>query len=164
MTSPAPDEPAEVLFAKKLEELVELEEWGSLARLRRSLGHPPGTYRPAFPVLMPIIPRDAKGWREDVYWLVAGLWAMHPEPGDGNFGAAMRHLRPDRGQALDTRMVQLLASDTSQLPPLLRRAFALLTRARVGLDWAQLLRDLWGWNRDDARIQRDWAKAYWSED
>jgi CRISPR type I-E-associated protein CasB/Cse2 len=83
--------------------------------------------------------------------------------GDGNFGDAMRYLRPDRGTALDTRMVQVLAADTTQLPPLLRRAVSLLATAEVGLDWAQLLRDLWGWNRDDVRVQRNWARSFWSE-
>src|ERR1039458_4317122 len=50
----------------------------ALAALRRSLATWPSAPAEAVRVVAPFLPEQATGWREMVYYLIAGLFALHP--------------------------------------------------------------------------------------
>ncbi|MCX7599824.1 MAG: type I-E CRISPR-associated protein Cse2/CasB [Armatimonadetes bacterium] len=89
-------------FVAYLESLK--ENRGAMAALRRGAGRSPGTAPEMFPYLVPrtqgLSQKDA-----DLYYLVAALYALHPEnTGEGNLGAALRQLALRRGPgSADTR-------------------------------------------------------------
>src|SRR3546814_16762690 len=69
--------------------LEKLNEADSKARavLRRSLAFDPGQHIPAFPYVEPFLKGEQEGWRRDVHYLVAALWAAHWR--EGRTGAAL---------------------------------------------------------------------------
>jgi CRISPR type I-E-associated protein CasB/Cse2 len=56
------------------------EDRGALAALRRGLGQPPGTAREMYPYVVRWLPAEASAQREAAYFLVAALFAYHPNP------------------------------------------------------------------------------------
>src|SRR3546814_2649997 len=59
--------------------LEKLNEADNKARsvLRRSLAFDPGQHIPAFPYVEPFLKGEESGWRRDMHYLVAALWAAH---------------------------------------------------------------------------------------
>src|SRR5450759_404004 len=60
-----------------LERLRDKDDRGALAALRRALGKPPGEAPEAYPYVVPFLPREVSAWQEQVYYLVAALFAVH---------------------------------------------------------------------------------------
>src|SRR3546814_15722485 len=108
--------------------LEKLNEADSKARavLRRSLAFDPGQHIPAFPYVEPFLKGEQEGWRRDVHYLVAALWAAHWR--DGRTGAALSLARAcaahqiKSGSARSERPLNnLLAGDEEHTPPRLDR-------------------------------------------
>ncbi len=134
------------------------------AVLRRSLAHPPAQDPACWEIVEPLIALSTIGWPREVVYLVAALYASHPvDQARGqsgrSLGAALRRL--DGGPAIDRRVARLVLCDQATLPAQLRSITQLLARCGIGVDWAQLLRDLLAWDKLGRPVQSAWARAYW---
>jgi len=153
-------------FVAYLRGLQERDDRGALAALRRGLGKPPGTSPEMFPYTVPRT-QGLPPWREDHFFLVAGLFALHPAAGiEGNIGDTFARVKWARGSAevedsLEKRFVALLNAHADDLQNHLRHAVALAKTADVPLNWAQLLADLRQWGHPNHYVQREWARSYW---
>jgi CRISPR system Cascade subunit CasB len=160
----------DVAFIAYLKDLSQRDDRAALAALRRGLGKEPGTAIDAYKHVLRFNPRQ---WEEEWFCLVAALFALHPTdwPVDEthgrrstNFGASLARLwlkREAGRDGLERRLVALLNAHREDLPDKLRHAVSLLRAEEVPVDWLQLLRDLRGWEADNRRVQRSWARAYW---
>lgn len=146
-----------------LERLRDKDDRGALAALRRALGKPPGEAPEAYPYVVPFLPREVSAWQEQVYYLVAALFAVHPEAGgQGNLGDALRRIGQQSGlESAERRLVLLLGCHPEDLPSHLRHVVSLARSKQVPIDWRQLMGDLRYWNRDDRLVQRRWARGFW---
>jgi CRISPR system Cascade subunit CasB len=174
----------EQAFAAFLERLSKEQDRGALAALRRGLGKPPGQTAEMHRYIVPWLSASAATpyvtWREEVYYLVASLFALYPEstwpPGQGpgyrrNLGASFAQLehashqgRQDDGKqtsSVERRFVALLNSSSEEIHSHLRQAVGLLKSKDILVDWAVLLGDLLWWDNDSRRVQRQWARAFW---
>jgi CRISPR type I-E-associated protein CasB/Cse2 len=88
--------------------------------------------------------------------------ACHNTPGV-NFGAAFgAGLTLDEKEQREKRFIDLLDTDSEDLPYKLRQAVSLIARSETGLDWALLIRHLGQWNNPERRVQKQWARSFWS--
>lgn len=150
-------------FIRYLQNLAEGQNRGALASLRRGLGQPPGAAAEMYRYVEPFLGVDAR-YKEDAYYLVAALFALHPESADfGDMGSHMAAARSEGGgDALERRFTALLAAHPDDLPDYLRQAVSFLKSKDVPINWNQLLRDLQGWGREDRYVQKKWARSFWS--
>lgn len=170
-------------FAAYLARLARDERRPALAILRRGLDKRPGEAVEMFPYVVPWLSEGLSPDRQEDYFLVASLFALHqiswqiswPEPSGGsvadeqgvsNFGVSLRRLLipgvlPAGGDRVERYIVALLDTPREGLPHQLRLMVSLLRAYTIPVDWAQLLIDLADWSCDDRRIQRAWAQAYW---
>jgi CRISPR system Cascade subunit CasB len=163
-------------MSRLIEELERMDQRDSKVRavLRRSLAFDPGCFPPAYPYVEPFLKDDDNGWKREMHYLVAGLWAMHKR--DGRIGEPisigtacaevdsekrMKMSREDRKKMTSTehRFVILLDADRDQLPYRLRQIVSLLKD--VNLDFGTMLSGLVNWNNDQKRIQNQWARDYY---
>lgn len=150
--------------------------WGleraDLAELRRSLAFDPGTHAPTFRVVESFAIHAKSKFEGDMYYLVAGLFALVERPNPDraaptfehprNLGASIAELYVARQstRSIEDRFIALLDADSEQLPYRLRQMIALL-RETASIDWQTLLRDLRFWNLEDKSVQRRWAQAFY---
>ena len=134
------------------------------AVLRRSLAFDPGTHIPAFPYVEPFLKGEAEGWRRQMHYLVAGLWAAHWR--EGRTGATTPlakacalHQIASGSASTERRFIHLLDADREQLPHRLRQMVALLNAQP--LDFQPLLNDLLYWNKAEKSTQNAWARAFY---
>jgi CRISPR system Cascade subunit CasB len=149
-------------FISYLEELRNREDRGALAALRRGLGQPSGSTHEMYRYIMPWLGEQNTAAQEDNYFLVASLFAYHPQAGGtGNLGASFARTRDPQGDdsATERRFTTLLAAHRDDLPTYLRQAISFLRAKEVPVDYHQLLRDLGAWDR--GYVQRNWAQAFW---
>jgi CRISPR system Cascade subunit CasB len=157
-------------FVAYLKELAAREDRGALAALRRGLGRPPGTAAEMYPYLVPRLP-EGWGWRQECYYVIAALFALHPDrpwPGQGNLGDTFRAMaqqdaaRPGEiPEAVERRFVALLKCRRDDLFDHLRHAVGLARSKEAGVHWEQLMQDIRNWDREDRRVQRHWAQSFW---
>lgn len=153
-------------FIECLQELARKEERGALAALRRGLGQPPGTTVEMFRYVEPFNPPQRTAW---VYYLVASLFALHPQTTiTENMGAHMARTRSEGGEdALERRFTALLSAHQDDLPDYLRQAVSFLKSKDVPVNWNQLFWDLQNWDekRDDPKysVQKRWAGSFWGK-
>jgi CRISPR system Cascade subunit CasB len=165
-------------FVARLETLVEREDRGALAALRRGLGKPPGTVPEMCPLVEPWLSGDPDPWRDDPYYIVAALFAFWHQGARAaaaeagpprSLGASERRLgfdedgkwSEDRFKGVERRFVALLNCHRDDLHVHLRHCVGLLRSKAIPVDWAQLLADIRGWDSPRRAVQRDWAKAFW---
>lgn len=146
--------------------LEQLNETDSKARaiLRRSLAFDPGQNIPSFPYIEPFLKGEQTGWRRDVHYLVAALWAAHWREGRTSAASSLAracaaHQIKSDSASTERRFISLLDADREQLPHRLRQMVALL--AEQSIDFGALLNDVLHWNRDDKRIQNTWARDFY---
>jgi len=156
--------------------LEQLNESDNKARavLRRSLAFDPGQHIPAFPYVEPFLKGEQEGWRREVHYLVAALWAAHWREGqpqtriklavavglhDKERRDKMSAKERSKPTSTEGRFITLLDADEDQLPHRLRQMVALLGEQPI--DFEALLNDLLHWNRDDKRIQNAWARDFY---
>ena len=160
--------PLTIRFIGHLEDLAHRQDRGALAALRRGLSASPGYAPESYAHVIPWLPDKRSPVMEAAFFLVAALFALHPEsrnPTDerrANFGESFAALRQKSG-SMEKRFVALLASPWEDLPEHLRHAVALLKAESVSVDYAQLLEDLIRWNAESRFVQRAWARAFWRE-
>jgi len=153
-------------LVKHLVELRESRQLGPLAELRRGLGRAPGTVPRMAPHVEEYMPADATPWVQDIHYLVASLFASHQADraaprGTYTLGHAFRALaRKTESGSTQQRFLAMLDADSEDVHVHLRHAISLLKAKDIPVDYDQLLRDLRGWRRDDRRVQRTWARAY----
>lgn len=181
MGKPTPEERA---FAKHLKQLLENESDPSAARaamahLRRGLGKPPGMAPEMDRYILPVLPPAANARVEEAYYTVASLFAYWHQGRDkvderppATIGASLRTLvnkeedaqkRENLEKSIEKRLTALLNCHRDNLPEHLRHIVALLKTKEVPLDWAQLLRDINGWDQDSRIVQHSWAKGFWQK-
>jgi CRISPR system Cascade subunit CasB len=149
-------------FVEYLESLR--DDRAALAALRRGLGQPPGTVADMYRYVVPWLSDDAPPWREAAYYLIAALFAYHPDAGGtGNMGRHFARARdPQRDNtAIERRFTALLAAHPDDLDFYLRQAVGFLKSKEVPVNWHQLLSDLLGWGHPDRYVQQQWARAFW---
>lgn len=146
-------------FIGHLERLRDQEDRRALAILRRGANRQPGTAIEMYSLVLPWgVPRYA----EDSAFLVAALFALHPDPkGQGTLGNAFARISGE-SDSIEQRFNALLNCHRDDLPYHLRQAVTLLRSKDVPVDWKRLLRDVLGWEHDDRYVQRDWARDFWS--
>jgi CRISPR system Cascade subunit CasB len=156
--------------------LEQLNESDNKARavLRRSLAFDPGQHIPAFPYVEPFLKGEQEGWRRDVHYLVAALWAAHWREGqpqtkiklavavglhDKERRDKMSAKERSKPTSTEKRFIALLDADEDQLPHRLRQMVALLQEQPI--DFEQLRRNLLVWHCDDKHIQNNWARDFY---
>lgn len=157
------------IFLERLHALAEPgQSKGPLAILRRNAGKSLAEAHGVYGVFYRLLPARSP-WNEEVYFLVATLFALGPK-GEfcGDFGASMARLRTVYSpNAVDRRMTILLDAEMDGTMPgvlgfRMRQAVKMLTNQSVGVDWAQLLDDLLRWSDPRRLVQKKWASSYFS--
>lgn len=154
-------------FITYLETLA--EDRGALAALRRGLGQPPGTVADMYPYVVRRLPNEAypNSWMEQSYYLIAALYAFHPEKGTGrNLGhhfAQTLDPDPERNKAIERRFTALLTAHPDDLSFYLRQVVSFLRSKEIAINWHQLMWDILAWEHPDrrTRIQKQWAAQFW---
>lgn len=135
-----------------------------LATLRRGLGKEPGEDANVMRYVVPWLSEDAPPWRERAYYLIAPLFALHPESGGaGDMGkhfAAVRQGKQSE-EAVERRFTALLSTHEDDLAYHLRQAVSLCKANHVPIDWRQLFQDVQGWSHPNRWVQRNWARSFW---
>jgi len=166
-------------FIKRLEILVTSKDRGALAALRCGRGKPPGSVRGMDQYVIPFLPAEIKQNKEDIYYLVAALFAYWHQgqeeaiSGEGNIGSSLRLMveqeaqkgvdaRENASKRLDKRLTALLDSHSDDLPNHLGQIVSLLKSAAIPINWLQLLHDLKGWEWESRDVQRNWAREFWA--
>lgn len=152
-------------FIAQLTKLVEQDDRAALARLRHSLAFEPGEYVHAFP-LIERFTVGLPGERRKLYYLVAGLFASHPENNPDpreNLGRTLKRLyvAQDESPSVEKRFLALLEADDGQLPEHLRHLVNLLKSKGLAVNWEQLLRDLIQRQYDPERVKKEWAQGFY---
>ncbi len=172
MNTEANSSAREERFTDFLEELYERDDRAALAALRRGLGRAPGEASEMHRYVVPRV-QGLNVWQEDAYYITAALFALHPGrswgASDGakqstNLGASLGKMARENKESasIERRFVGLLNARTEELPIHLRNVISLLKSKEIPIDWTQLLKDINNWNRESRRVQRDWARAFWS--
>jgi CRISPR system Cascade subunit CasB len=150
-------------FVAQLRRLADNDDRAKLAKLRRGLGKPPGTALETLAVVLRCLPSGLRPEAEDTYYLVASLFAEHPQPGGVSLGRAFNLLaRKRQAESLEKRFVALLNADADDLPEHLRHAVSLLKSEGIALDWACLITDIQHWKHPERFVQRQWARDFWA--
>lgn len=140
------------------------EDRAVLAALRQGLGQPPGAAPQMYPYVEPWLAKVHKARLEEVYYLIAALFAYHPQPGGsgtmGHHFASVRKLTANN-TAIERRFTALLAAHWDDLPFYLRQAVSFLKDKAIPVNWTQLLTDIQGWEHPNGYVQHRWARAYW---
>ena len=151
-------------FVAYLAELHTNENRGALAALRRGLGQSPGAAYEMYPYIVPWLPNDAPRWREDVYFIIAALFALHPAPGGtGNMGAhfAQACEGDENDTAVERRFTVLLAAHREDVADHLRQSVSFLRAKDVPVNWHRLFTDMQNWSHPAGFVQREWARSFW---
>lgn len=138
------------------------------ARLKRNAGRALAEARDVHAVFFQALPYGVARRYEEDYFLLATLFPLLPHsPQAGNLGDSLHQVRQQRGggdspASFDRRVQALLDSDREQVWFRLRQMIRLVAtqKGMVGVNWEQLLLDILDWERDDRRVQLDWARAY----
>lgn len=165
-------------FIARLEKLVQKEDRGALATLRRGLGKevPFDTYR--------FMPFKRTPWQEDAALLIGPLFAYWHQGEEkpqragekDNLGASMLALvnamvrektnrddaTKDAMKRVERRFSALLNCHADDLKPHLRHAVSRLKSKEVPINWRLLLRDVQQWSHEDRWVQREWARSFWA--
>lgn len=181
----APDE-AEYSFIGRLKALLEnpdrSQARAAMAHLRRGLGKPAGIAYEMDKYVLGLLPADASRRQEEVYYLVAALFAFWHQgrdkaeglKGDRNTernpGRSLRLLvnreepgaRDNLEKSIEKRLNALLNSHREDVGEHLRRTTALLKSKDVPLNWMQLLHDLQFWDTESRSVQHAWARGFWA--
>jgi CRISPR system Cascade subunit CasB len=142
----------------------------TMARLRRCFAGP----RQEADAYTTVFDFDPPESEQHIWLLVAGLFALHPQPHHGersrpSIGTAMGQLAQDRGDSVQRRFTQLISVETPALPHYLRQCVQLLATADIPVDYHRLLNELLDLLADDPygrnaerrqRIRLTWARDY----
>lgn len=140
----------------------------AMAALRRSLSYWPSMPPEAIRIVAPFLPESTTEWREMLYYLIGGLFAIHPSPpkdargyGMSLGGSLAEAARQDPAQGAERRLLAILGARTEDLPNHLRHTVTYLQARGVDVDYRRLMRDLQWWDAPNADVQRRWGKDFW---
>lgn len=160
-------EKKEHYFITYLQSLVEKDDRGALASLRRGLGQDPGSTPEMYRYVVPLLPENPPPWQEKSFYLIAALFASHPKiTNKGNLGNHLANARSEGNEeALERRFTALLSAHPDDLPDYLRQTISLLksNQKEIPINWNQLLSDLQWWSHPEYgdRVRKNWATAFW---
>ncbi|MGL5486498.1 MAG: type I-E CRISPR-associated protein Cse2/CasB [Shewanella sp.] len=141
---------------------------GALAELRRSLTFAPGMAPRVFPYIEPFIAADEHpdSARRQSYYLVAGLFALHPQHSEVSLSKAMGALYRKQGQSpsIEGRFIALLECDAETLAEPLRHCVTLLRSHDMAIDYQHLLWDLTDWLNPTRPERLDQLRRRWATD
>lgn len=117
-----------------------------------------------------LLPYGLSSAQEEMYFLAATLYPLAKNSDAKNFGTSLKTLRQGKKQrqeptkSMDKRFEVLLDSDKEQLPYRLRQAVKFLNSGeqKIGVNWAQLLKHLLGWQHSSRYVQKEWAREYFA--
>ena len=160
-------------FIERLEQLVEKEDRGALATLRRGLSKdiPFEVYR--------FMPFSGKRWHDEAALMVAPLFSFWHQGevkmksvGEKDLGASMLDLvyamslegenRDDVMKRVERRFGAMLNCHADDLKYHLRHAISLLRTKGVPVNWRLLCYHIQHWNHEDRWVQRSWARSFWA--
>jgi CRISPR system Cascade subunit CasB len=146
-----------------IERLAKLDT-GERARLKRCSGQTINEAR-EIALFYSILPNGVSQSRENIYFLIATLYAMADSTAvERDFGASLRQAQnPKNRKGLDRRVQVLLDADENQLPFRLRQAVHYLKSQQVKINWQKLLEDLLRWSSESRSVQRRWARSYFAD-
>jgi CRISPR type I-E-associated protein CasB/Cse2 len=98
---------------------------------------------------------------EDDAVLLAGLFALHPEPGRTTLPGALREIARS-SDSVEQRFRALLGAARPDLPVHLRHAVGLVGSHHIALDWRELHRAIRFWDHPSGRTKRAWARQFWA--
>ncbi|MGG5415579.1 MULTISPECIES: type I-E CRISPR-associated protein Cse2/CasB [Edwardsiella] len=154
-------------FVDHLQRLAQRNR-GALAELRRSLTFPPGSAPRVFPYVEPFIAANEHpdSARRQSHYLVAGLFALHPQHGAMTLAQAMGILyrQQEQSPSIEGRFIALLECDGASLAEPLRHAVTLLRSQGIAIDYNDLLRDLTDWLNPTRCEQLDKLRCRWATD
>lgn len=138
----------------------------AFAVLRRGLTSESGETIEMYRYVVPFLPPNAPLFVENVYFLIAALFAIHPgergqEEVTGNMGnhfLATVAVEDDR-TSVERRFTALLAAHPDDLAFHLRQAVSFLEAKGVQINWHQLFFDVRQWRNQT--VQKRWARAFW---
>lgn len=147
---------------------------GDLAILKRASGTSIADSRNALGVFYKYLPGSiTNAFLEEMYFIVATLYPFNDYSSSGNFGSTMRRVKQKHSsESTDQRFINLLNSKVDringsimveELAFRLRQCVKLASSREAGVNWIKLLHDLQWWSHEDRFIQKQWAKAYFSE-
>lgn len=146
-------------FVGHVERLRDQDDRRALAILRRGANRQPGTALEMYSLVIPWVPDNRHA--EDSAFLVAALFALHPQPGgEKTLGAAFARITGE-SDSIEQRFNALLNCHRDDLPYHLRQAVSLLRSKDIPVNWRRLLRDVLDWEHDDRYVQRAWAREFW---
>lgn len=141
---------------------------GALAELRRSLTFTPGTAPRVFPYVEPFIAADEHpdSARRQSHYLVAGLFALHPEHCEATLAKAMGALyrKQEQSPSIEGRFIALLECDGETLAEPLRHCVTLLRSHGMAIDYQRLLWDLTDWLNPAYPDRLDQLRRRWATD
>ena len=162
-------------FAQWLASLV--KDKAAMATLRHGLGKPPGTFYQMDKYVLKFLGGESEESYYPPYYLIASLFAFWHQGRDSvepnppvNFGDSLRLLvdkeavssnRDEAEKRIEKRLVALLNCHYDDLSEHLRHLISLLKSKDIPVNWAQLLRDIKSWNREDHVVQKTWARSFW---
>jgi len=163
----SPPNQNEVPFVTYLKKLAKNENRGALAALRRGLGRPPGSAPEVHRYVMPFLSPGPWTWRNQCHYIVAALFALHPEStAHGNMGHTLHAIHAaTRSESIEQRFVALLKCHRDDLFDHLRHAVSLARSSSksIAVHWEQLFKDICYWDSENNRVQRNWSQGFWSE-
>jgi CRISPR system Cascade subunit CasB len=116
--------------------------------------------------VVPWLGKDTPPWQERAYYLMAALFAIHPQAGgSGNLGTSFAQARSklEDETAIERRFTALLAAHTDDLDFYLRQAISFLRSKEIPVNWHQLLFDLMQWGHPEYgdKVRKNWANSFW---
>lgn len=160
--------------------LAERKDRARLAALRRGLLLEPYQFYELYRVVPPQFLEGVSRAEVQRRMTVAILFATHPlsfvqDPVNQrprNLGESLRLLAAKRAggsinaeegpaEPLKRRLDAVLAAPSDELFHHLRQVIRLLKADEVPVDWAQLLRDLRNWDREDRQVQWWWSHSFY---
>lgn len=148
-------------FVKSLEKLYHDRDRAALAKLRRGIGRKEGMPEMCRYVAR-FLPPDAKPYVMERFFLIASLFALHPEPAvRGTSMGKIFRVMAEKSPSVEKRFEHLLSVDADDLGGHLRQAVSLAKSKGVHVDFHQLFDDLGKWHYSDRRVQLQWARDFW---
>lgn len=108
-------------------------------------------------------------WYEQSIFLTASLFALYKDaPTTGvkdNMGDhfADARVKATSPEAIERRFSALLSAHHEDLGVYLRRAITFLKSQEVGINWMELLQDMWDWPHPTygENVRRKWSRSFW---
>jgi len=139
---------------------------GELALFKRNAGEDLAGSRGILPTFYRLLPHSV-GREKDIetYFLVATLFAGHNRPGGtGDFAQCMKEIvnRGANADSVSRRLAIVLDSHREELPFRLRQAVGLVKSYECPIEWSRFLQDLLRWDDPRRRVQKAWARTFFS--